>query len=241
MNASANGSAQAFTQATRLVRLHTPLGADALVAEDADIWECVGPRAGPALGETPNGDWSSSLEPWALDARLGPTRAGLRAVVHALSTDAALPVDGLIGRPALVELLCQDSKTDLRPWHAHVVAASRLGSDGGFTLYRLVLEPWLALLAHRSDAWVFQDKTVPQVLEAVFSRPLEGGELRPAWRWDLLDPNAYPRRSLCVQHGESDLDFIHRLMREEGLFCWWEHAGDASASTLGRHTLVIAD
>lgn len=243
MRLRASGSTQwgGFTQATRLVRLHTPLGANALVAEDLEVWECVGPRNGPALGDTPADDWSDGLQPWALDARLGPARAGLRVVVHALSPDAALPVDELLGRPALAELLCQDGAPNPRPWHAHVVAASRLGCDGGFTLYRLVLEPWLALLAHRSDAWAFQDMSVPQVLEAVFTRRLDGGELAPAWRWDLQDPGAYPRRSLCVQHGESDLDFIQRLMREEGLFCWWEHAGDASALTLGRHTLVVAD
>lgn len=184
VNASASSSALAkgFTQETRLVRLHTPWGPDALVAEDLHIWECVGPRAGPPLGDTPADDWSDDFQPWALDARPGPPRAGLRAVVHAVSTDPAPPLDDLIGRPALVELLCQDSLTNPRPWHAHVVAASRLGRDGGFTSCRLVLEPWLALLAHRSDAWVFQDKTVPQVLEAVFTRRLDGGELSPAWR-----------------------------------------------------------
>jgi uncharacterized protein involved in type VI secretion and phage assembly len=49
-----------------------------------------------------------------------------------------------------------------------------------------------------------------------------------------------PQRSLCIQYHESDLQFVQRLLREEGLFCWFEHEADASEA-LGKHTLVIAD
>ena len=34
---------------------------------------------------------------------------------------------------------------------------------------------------------------------------------------------------------------MQRLLAEEGLFYWWEHEGDASSPSLGRHTLVISD
>jgi type VI secretion system secreted protein VgrG len=34
---------------------------------------------------------------------------------------------------------------------------------------------------------------------------------------------------------------VQRLLREEGLFCWWEHTGNAADDSLGAHTLVIAD
>ncbi|MBT0964228.1 type VI secretion system Vgr family protein, partial [Denitromonas iodatirespirans] len=43
---------------------------------------------------------------------------------------------------------------------------------------------------------------------------------------------------------ESDLAFVRRLLAEEGLFCWFEHAADDSEGTttsFGRHTLVLAD
>jgi type VI secretion system secreted protein VgrG len=39
---------------------------------------------------------------------------------------------------------------------------------------------------------------------------------------------------------ESDLDFLRRLLAEEGLFTWFEHAPEDGA-TLGTHTLVLAD
>ncbi len=234
-----------LTQSTRLVRLHTPLGDDTLFAEDLAVWEGVGPMSGPALGDAEfDGGLVASRDPtraWAFDASLGPVEAGLRVVVHALSGDAHLELKTLVGQPALVELLCQDSATELRPWHGHIVAASLMGSDGGMARYRLVIEPWLSALAHRTDAWVFQGMTVPQILDDVFGSFSGQGQLAPAWRWDLADPGVYPARSLCIQYHETDLAFVQRLMREEGLFCWWEHAGDADSATLGAHTLVIAD
>ncbi len=83
--------------------------------------------------------------------------------------------------------------------------------------------------------------SVPQILDDLFSGYDGQGTLVPAWRWELADAALYPQRSLCVQYQESDLDFALRLMREEGLVCWWEHSGDASSPSLGSHTLVIAD
>ena len=47
--------------------------------------------------------------------------------------------------------------------------------------------------------------------------------------------------ALCIQYQESDLQFVQRLLREEGLFHWFEHTGDAGSAALGAHTLVIAD
>ena len=234
-----------LTQAQRLLRVHTPLGDDVLFAEDLEAWEGVGPASGPALGDAEFDGGSAMVidvdAAWAFDASLGPARAGMRLVVHALASDAHIELKTLIGQPALVEMLCQDSATQMRPWHGHIVAAGLMGSDGGLARYRLVIEPWLSALAHNVDAWAFQDMSVPQILDELFGGYDGQGQLVPAWRWDLADASVYPRRSLCIQYHESDLDFVLRLMREEGLVCWWEHAGDAASASLGAHTLVIAD
>jgi type VI secretion system secreted protein VgrG len=201
------------TQKHRLVKLHTPLGPDVLLAERIDLHEAIVPTPEPEAG------------------------AGFRIEVHALSTDAHLELKRLIGQPVLVELLTAASRTQLRPWHGHVTEAAVVGSDGGLARYRLVIEPWLAFLGRRRDSWVFQDRTVPQIVEDVFADYQGMGTLVPEWRWDLADPEVYPRRSLCIQYQESDLDFVWRLMREEGLFAWFEHeAGDPA-----HHRLVIAD
>jgi type VI secretion system secreted protein VgrG len=141
----------------------------------------------------------------------------------------------------LLELLTPQSRTALRPFHGHITQAALLGSDGGLARYRLVIEPWLSFLAHRTDAYVFQRQTVIQIIEEVFADYQSQGKLMPAWRWDLADASVYPERSLCIQYQETDLAFVQRLLIEEGLFCWIEHTSNSSDASLGAHTLVIAD
>ena len=82
-----------LTQAQRLLRVHTPLGDDVLLAEDVEAWEGVGPADGPALGDARAFDGGSAMAvdidaAWAFEASLGPARAGMRLVVHALASDA---------------------------------------------------------------------------------------------------------------------------------------------------------
>ncbi|OLK80693.1 contractile injection system protein, VgrG/Pvc8 family, partial [Xanthomonas oryzae] len=93
-------------QQERLLRLHTPLGPDVLVAE-------------------------------TLDGRESVDGGGFRFDVGALSANAGLPLDDLLGRPVLLELLTAESHTALRPFHGHVTAFERLGSNGGLARYRL--------------------------------------------------------------------------------------------------------
>ena len=175
-----------LTQTQRLLRVHTPLGDDVLFAEDLEGWEGVGPANGPALGDAEfDGGSAMAVDggaAWAFDASLGPPRVGMRLVVHALASDAHLELKTLIGQPALVEMLCQDSATEMRPWHGHIVAAGLMGSDGGLARYRLVIEPWLSALAHNVDAWAFQDMSVPQILDDLFGGYAGQGQLVPAWR-----------------------------------------------------------
>ena len=223
------------TQNNRLLVLHTPLGRDVMVAERADIEEAIGLRSFGGSG--------------CLDGAIERAPAGCRITVHALAADTHIELKSLIGQPALLELLTPQSYTALRPFHGHITEAALLGSDGGLARYRLVIEPWISFLAHRTDAYVFQRKTVIQIIEEVFADYQNQGKLMPAWRWDLIDVGVYPERSLCIQYQETDLDFVQRLLTEEGLFCWFEHQGHAQSdpqgdtkdASLGAHTLVIAD
>ncbi|RZI81678.1 MAG: type VI secretion system tip protein VgrG [Rubrivivax sp.] len=203
-------------QQQRLLRLHTTLGPDVLVAERATVIEAIGPAASHQAQDR--------IELLALSAR------------HDLDPAA------LLGQPVLLELLTAQSRSTLRPFHGHVTAFELLGSDGGLSRYQLTIEPWLAFLRHRVDAWIFQDMSVLQILAEVFADYAGQGALSAAHRFDIADESVYPVLSSLAQFNESDFDFACRLMADNGLFCWWEHAGDAAdLTTLGRHTLVIAD
>ncbi|MEY2842163.1 MAG: hypothetical protein RI920_200, partial [Pseudomonadota bacterium] len=168
--------------------------------------------------------------------------AGYAIDLLALSPRADIQPTELLGQPVLLELLTAHSRDELRPFHGHVTAVQLMGADGGLARYRLRIEPWVALLAQRTDAWVFQDMDVIDITEAVFADYQNQGALQPAWRIDVADRSAFARRSLCCQFNETDLAFLRRIWAEEGLFSWFEHTGDAkNAASLGQHTLVIAD
>ncbi|MES2759095.1 MAG: type VI secretion system tip protein TssI/VgrG [Pseudomonadota bacterium] len=165
---------------------------------------------------------------------------GFALRIAALSTDAEIPLKTLIGQPALLELAIVGG-AGWRPFHGHITQVELSGANGGFARYHLIVEPWTAFLGHTRDSRIFQDMTVPDIIDAVFKRYQGQGKLAPAWRFDLRDRTIYPRRSYTTQYQESDLAFVERLLLDEGLFYYFEHSGDAASSSLGQHVLTIAD
>jgi type VI secretion system secreted protein VgrG len=166
---------------------------------------------------------------------------GYRFDITALSSDAGIDLDSLLGQPALLQILTQHSRTDLRPIHGHITACERLGSDGGFTRYRLVLEPWTAFLRYRIDSYVWQGATIVEILEDLFSDYQGQGKLVPNWRFALADASQYPQYEVRTQFDESDWSFIERLLADEGLIYWFEHHADSDDAAGGTHQLVIGD
>lgn len=164
---------------------------------------------------------------------------GYRFQITALSQDASLSLRALIGQPALLEL--QTTRQETRPFHGHITGAAFNGANGGLARYTLTLEPWTVFLGHNRDSRIFQDMTVPAILDAVFGAWQGQGKLAPAWRFELRDPDRYPVRSLTTQYQESDLAFAERLMHEAGLFHYFVHHGDPDSPSFGSHAMVIAD
>ena len=74
---------------------------------------------------------------------------------------------------------------------------------------RVELVPRLFRLSLRVTSRIFQDKTVPEIVTAVLEQA--GVPHRSALA------AKYARRSYCVQHQESDLAFVTRLLAEEGI------------------------
>lgn len=96
-----------------------------------------------------------------------------------------------------------------------------------FTHYQAQLVPWLWLLTRRSNCRIFQNKSVPQILETIFK---EYGD----WEFKNQLQGSYAEREYCVQYRETDFNFVSRLMEEEGIFYFFEHTAE-------KHTLVLAD
>ena len=75
---------------------------------------------------------------------------------------------------------------------------------------RLTVEPRLSLARHREDNRVFRDRTVPQMVVEVLAAIGVAPELRLR--------QSYAERPYTVQQKESDLDFVSRLLEDEGIF-----------------------
>ncbi|MGF6098931.1 type VI secretion system tip protein VgrG [Pseudomonas sp. 18175] len=94
------------------------------------------------------------------------------------------------------------------------------------TRYQISLVPQLAYLKHRSHQRIFQQQTVPQIIEQVLVDQGDCIEFRLS--------GTYPKREYCVQFGESDLAFIQRLCAEQGIHYHFQHSAE-------RHLLVFGD
>ncbi|MCM2130784.1 type VI secretion system Vgr family protein [Larsenimonas rhizosphaerae] len=153
-----------------------------------------------------------------------------------------IELTSLMAQPAQLSVLQADGSTRTR--HALVEEAALLGEDGGVYYYQLTLVPWLAMLKLGRDSRLFQDRSAVDILTEVFDGHLIA---RGGYRFDLR--REYPPRSYCVQYRESDFNFISRLCEEEGLWYYFEHAGDGVSDDDGGdnsvafdgHRLVITD
>jgi type VI secretion system secreted protein VgrG len=89
----------------------------------------------------------------------------------------------------------------------------------------LVLEPVFSIAAYRSDIRLFRDKTAPEIITVVLTG------LGIAYEPRLS--GSYERRPYCVQMRETDMDFVKRLMEDEGIFYFFT---EDDVMILGDHT-----
>ncbi|WP_285130997.1 type VI secretion system Vgr family protein [Leclercia adecarboxylata] len=79
--------------------------------------------------------------------------------------------------------------------------------------YQVVLSSRLALLTRIRQCSVFQNQSVPEVVEQVLRQHgLEGAD------FDFRLERTYPARELITQWRETDLEFIQRILSEVGIF-----------------------
>ncbi|MDR2323859.1 MAG: type VI secretion system tip protein VgrG, partial [Acidovorax sp.] len=114
--------------------------------------------------------------------------------------------------------------------HVHGVISSFVQGDTGFrrTRYAAVVEPRLARLRLSSDWRIFQTLSVPEIAKAVLQP--HGVTLDYAQHIT----NEHLVREYCVQAGDSDYDFVERILREEGFFHAFQHTAQG-------HKLIHCD
>ncbi|EIZ3557198.1 type VI secretion system tip protein VgrG [Escherichia coli] len=146
-----------------------------------------------------------------------------------LNLNYVSPAANLQLKPMVGKDLCVNIELDgggKRYISGLVTAARVAGHQGRSVVYELRLEPWLKTLTHTSDYKAFQNKNVVDILDEVLDEY--------PWPVEKRLVENYPTRAWQVQYGETDFDFIQRLMQEWGIYWWFEHNENS-------HTLVLAD
>ena len=142
-----------------------------------------------------------------------------------VSEDPAVDFSSIIGQPATISIESSGSAT--RYVNGIMTRFVQAGTSGNFTTYHGELRPWFWLLRMVSDNYVYQQKSVIDIVKAVF----DGLSYT-----DYKDSTSgtYTPRDYAVQYGESSFDFVSRLLEDEGIHYYFEHVD-------GKHTLVLAD
>jgi type VI secretion system secreted protein VgrG len=138
--------------------------------------------------------------------------------------------DNIIGKESLLTVINNDRLSgNNRYFHGVVRKFEHTGMSGRKFLYEAEVVPSVYFLSLRKNCRIFQETTTQEIIKALLE---ESGVNSDRYRFAL--ENTDRKRGFCVQYQESDLDFISRLMEEEGIYYFFEHYKD-------KHVLVMSD
>ncbi|MCW7541340.1 type VI secretion system tip protein VgrG [Aquabacterium sp. A7-Y] len=145
--------------------------------------------------------------------------------IELLSERDDIDPDDLLGKKVTVRLELPAGVR--RCFNGYVTRFGLSGHVGRYHRYRLTARPWLWLLTRNSDCRIFQNQSVPDILQEIFDK-------YPSAAVENRLTGSYRPKDYCVQYRETDFNFVSRLMEQEGIYYFFEHQE-------GRHTLVLAD
>jgi type VI secretion system secreted protein VgrG len=145
--------------------------------------------------------------------------------VTAVGADGIDPLS-MLNQSACVTLAVAGTAT--RYFHGIIQEFGAVGKAGPTdTEYRFALAPRLAATALQEDCRMFFKVTAKDILQSIFT----DASVSPV-TFRLYGTPA--QRKATAQYNETSLDFVTRLMEEEGWYYFFEHKSDS-------HTLIVAD
>jgi type VI secretion system secreted protein VgrG len=162
------------------------------------------------------------LDGFSLNSRVSEP---YQLTLQLLSEDDAVDPASILREPFLVAIGLPDGSD--RFIHGFCNRFAQRGKGEDLTSYEAEIVPWLWFLSLNQDCHVFQEMTVLEILDEVFGKYGHAD-------YEIRCVESYPVKEYCVQYRESDLDFVSRLMEEEGIFYFFEHSEEG-------HKLIIAD
>lgn len=148
-----------------------------------------------------------------------------RYELEMVSEDKGLDFTAIVGEGATVKLRLNDGTDHF--FHGVVSRFVQEDANERFATYHAELRPWLWVLTKAADCRVYQNKSVPDIVTGLFDE-LGFSDYKNS------TTGTYNAREYCVQYNETAFAFVSRLLEDEGIFYFFEHAD-------GKHTLVLAD
>ncbi|PCK09663.1 MAG: type VI secretion system tip protein VgrG [Alteromonadaceae bacterium] len=140
-----------------------------------------------------------------------------------MSENQEIAPDTIVGKSGTVTLQDEHQRT----FHGFIRAFSygEINSHN-YREYRLTMVPWMWFLSRTNNHRIFQEKTAQDIITKIFSDyGFSDYQYRAA---------GGAVREYCVQHNESDLHFVSRLLEEEGIAYYFKHEA-------GKHDLILVD
>jgi type VI secretion system secreted protein VgrG len=143
-----------------------------------------------------------------------------------VSEDLRIPFRDVIGKRVAVGIRHR-GELGIRWFNGYISRFTQLPNESRMAHYRAVMVPWLWFLSQTADCRIFQNLTIPDIVTEILR---EYGVTDYVWRLD----GQYEKWDYCVQYRETALNFIMRLLEQEGIYFFFEQS-------LEKHILVLAD
>ncbi len=144
--------------------------------------------------------------------------------IEVLSKNHSLKPEQLIGK--LVDITIQNDQKRTFNGYVSSFTYGEIKADN-LRVYRLTMVPWLWFLSKTNNHRIFQEMSTKDIVSKIFM-DLGFND------FDYKASGGSTPREYCVQHNESDLNFISRLFEEEGIAYFFEQKN-------GKHIMHIVD
>lgn len=151
--------------------------------------------------------------------------------------DADVPdVSALLRKPGTITVQRVDTGETVRRFTGLITAVrERLSRRDELYHFTVVIESPLHALSRSTDYRVFLEKTTKEIVETVLT---EGGISSGSVSWKLS--GSYKPREVCTQWGETALDFVRRIMEEDGIFFFHTY-GEETKLVVGDDAAVFPE
>jgi type VI secretion system secreted protein VgrG len=154
----------------------------------------------------------------SLSVRRFSVREGMSSLfnisVWARSPDDGIDLESIIGKKAELKVMSGlgfGLGGGARKWTGVCERIALVDTESaGLSTYQVHIAPTLWLLTQRRNHRLFQHLSIPDIADKLFAE----WSIEPAWKINRGD---YPKLTIRTQYGESDFDFLSRLLEEAGI------------------------